>query len=90
MRPSAAALVRVLARSAVPKSARVIVSANAAPPVTRSPTLADELLARQKAAPEKFPTNLRIEQLPSHDEWKRVQRDIRKRLKNVLEQRTTK
>jgi len=89
MRPTASLLVRILSKARVPKAVRVNPAAQPVLPRSKQPTLIDELLARQKASPDTFPPNLRVEQLPTKAQWDKVQGSIKKRLKHVLEERTS-
>ncbi|KAJ7074319.1 hypothetical protein C8F01DRAFT_1100110 [Mycena amicta] len=55
-------------------------------PDSKPPTLLETLVSRQKAAPEEWPPNLRIEPVISRKTWDPVKKGIRSKLKKMLKE----
>lgn len=83
MRATCIRLVRVLPRSAVPKYTTILPPTPPAPP----PSLVQTLVARQEAAGDNWPPNLRIETFEdSREDWVGVKKEIRTKLKKMFVQ----
>ncbi|KAK0240458.1 hypothetical protein EDD85DRAFT_489417 [Armillaria nabsnona] len=87
MRPSAARLIRLVPRSSVQLTQKVVPSAAERPPEVKPPTLLDNLLERKEKAGDNWPSNIRIETPISKAALKDVQSGVRTQLKKLLKER---
>jgi len=88
MRPSPSLLVQVVRRTALKVETQKILPA--LKPQTRElarPSLIDMLQKQKKEAGSKWPSNLRIEPVIKKEMLKDVQKEIRPRLKKLLQER---
>jgi hypothetical protein len=88
MHPSIPRLVRIIPRNALQISERKILSPPA--PQTQEltrPTLIDVLQQQKQEAGDQWPMNIRIEPVVKKEAFKRVQADVRVRLKKLLKER---
>jgi hypothetical protein len=88
MRPSAACLVRIIPRNALKVPDQKVIPQPA--PQTqelKKPTLIHLLMQRKADAGTDWPANLRIEPVVKKEAFKRVNADVRKRLKCLLKER---
>lgn len=86
MKPSAALLVRIVPRSTV--VSHVNIRPAPAPQIQelQKPTLIDLLMKRKASSPH-WPSNIRLEPVVKKEAFKRVQSDVRTRLKKLLKER---
>jgi len=88
MWPSAVRLVQIIPRKALQLTEKKIVLPLA--PQTRElekPTLLNVLRRQMEAAEESWPKNIRIEPVVKKEAFKRVQSDVRVRMKKLLKER---
>ncbi|PBK96514.1 hypothetical protein ARMGADRAFT_699440 [Armillaria gallica] len=87
MRPSAARLIRLVPRSSVQLTQKVVPSTAERPPEVKPPTLLAILLERKEKAGDNWPSNIRIETPISKAALKDVQSGVRTQLKKLLKER---
>lgn len=91
MRPSLPLLSKIIPRSSLPASAKVL--SHALPSLNRSkqPTILDQLVARRNAAltaGKTYPPNLRLEEFRNTKAaWMGVSRDVRRELKRAIQEK---
>ena len=87
MRPSAARLIRLIPRSSVQLTQKVVPSPAERHPEIRPPTLLDILLEQKEKAGNNWPSNIRIETPIPKTVLKDVQSGVRTQLKKLLKER---
>ncbi|KAK0210453.1 hypothetical protein DFS33DRAFT_1293251 [Desarmillaria ectypa] len=87
MHPSAARLIRLVPRSSVQLTQRVVPSSAERPPEVKPPTVLDILLERKEKAGDNWPSNIRIEPPVTKTALKDVQSGVRTQLKKLLKER---